>query len=81
MSNTFDCEFNFTDGNFNQAIYDACAIQDTIGDRQAFVENKVLEIKNIFNNMTSLNLHQFSTYMEHDNKNYKITVTNPNWNL
>jgi hypothetical protein len=77
MATTFDYEFVFPSGSFDQTVYDACTIPDTLG-RQALVETTISEIQNLFNN-TVLNLHRFSTFVEHDTKTYKITVTNPAW--
>jgi hypothetical protein len=76
MSLSFDYEFSFPSGSFNQTIYNACTIQDKLGGRQAIIEGKVVEVQNIFNNNV-LNLHRFSTFVEYDNKNYKVTVINP----
>jgi hypothetical protein len=70
----FDYEFNFTNGIFEQSIYDNCNIQDPIGDRQQIIENKVLEIIAIFNNLPNLN--KFSTFVNHDSTRYKITLNN-----
>lgn len=79
MSTTFDYEFVFPTGSFDQAVYDACTIQDVLGGRQQVIQDTVAQIQNIFNNMSSLNLHQFSTFAEYENKNYKVTVANPSW--
>jgi hypothetical protein len=79
MSTTFDYEFVFSTGVFDQVVYDACTIQDTLGGRQQVIQDTVAQIQNIFNNMSSLNLHQFSTFAAYENKNYKVTVANPSW--
>jgi hypothetical protein len=73
-------EFEFPSSNFDQQIYDECFIPDVIGDRQALIETAVGEIKGILEN-PALNLHKFSTFVQHDDKNYKVTVTNPNWGI
>lgn len=78
MATNFDYEFDFSSGSFDQAVYDACTIPDTLGGRQAIIEGIVAEIQSLFNN-TVLNLHKFSTFVEHDTKTYKVTVTNPAW--
>ena len=75
-----DYEFNFPSGQFDQQIYNECPILDVIGDRQSLVEGAVESIKALLGN-PALNLHKFSTYLSHDDKNYKITVTNPEWNV
>lgn len=72
-----DYEFEFLD-HFDQQIYDECQIPDVIGDRQSLVEGAVDSIKALLGN-PALNLHKFSTYLQHDDKNYKITVTNSDW--
>lgn len=79
MSTTFDYEFVFSTGSFDQVVYDACTIPDIGGGRQQLIQDKVTQIQNIFNNMVSLNLHQFSTFATYEDKNYKVTVANPNW--
>lgn len=73
-----DYEFDFPLGHFDQQIYDECPIFDVIGDRQSVVEGTVESIKGLLGN-PALNLHKFSTYIQHDDKNYKITVNNPDW--
>ena len=78
MATTFDYEFEFTSGAFEQATYDACTIPDTLGGRQGVIESTVTQVQSIFNNNV-LNLHKFSTFVEYDNKHYKVTVTNPAW--
>lgn len=75
---SFDYEFVFSSGVFDQVEYDKCAIPDNVGDRQQVIESTVVQIQNIFNNSV-LNLHKFSTFVEHGTKNYKVTVTNPAW--
>ena len=75
-----DYEFEFSSGQFDQQVYDECFIPDVIGDRQSLVEGAVESIKGLLGN-PALNLHKFSTYIQHDDKNYKITVTNPEWNI
>lgn len=77
---TVDYEFIFPSGSFDQTVYDECTIADTLGDRQALIESAVLNAQNLFNNNV-LNLHRFSTFVAHDNKTYKVTVTNPAWSL
>lgn len=74
----FDYEFVFPSGAFNQAVYDECTIPDTLGGRQAVIEGKVDNIVSLFNNDV-LNLHRFSTFVDYDDKKYKVTVTNPEW--
>jgi hypothetical protein len=78
MSLSFDYEFIFTSGSFDQTVYSTCTIPDTLGGRKVVIERTVREVQNIFNNNV-LNLHKFSTFVEHGNKNYKVTVTNPVW--
>jgi hypothetical protein len=78
MATTVDYEFIFPSGSFNQTVYDECTIPDTLGGRQPLIESTVTEIQGLFNN-TVLNLHRFSTFIEHGGKNYKVTVTNPAW--
>jgi hypothetical protein len=78
MSLSFDYEFIFPTGSFDQTIYNACTIPDTLGRRQSIIESTVTEVQNIFKNNV-LNLHKFSTFVEYNNKNYKVTVTNPVW--
>jgi hypothetical protein len=73
-----DYEFVFASGVFTQTEYDACPVADVVGDRQQVIEGTVAQIQNLFNN-TVLNLHKFSTYVEHGTKNYKVTVTNPDY--
>lgn len=70
----FKYEFNFTNGVFEQVIYDKCDIKDNIGGRQIIIENMVLEILTIFKNIPGL--HIFSTFVNYDNINYKITLKN-----
>lgn len=79
MSTTFDYEFIFPAGSFDQAVYDACPIEDALGGRKQVIQDTVTQIQNIFNNMISLNLHQFSTFASYENMNYKVTVANPSW--
>lgn len=71
---SFVYEFNFSNGLFEQNIYDNCNIVDTIGDRQTYVENKVSEMLNIFQNVPGLNI--FSTFLTHNDTKYKITLNN-----
>lgn len=73
---SIDYEFVFASGNFTQEEYDACPVADLVGDRQEVIEGTVSQIQSLFNN-TVLNLHKFSTFVEHGTKNYKVTVTNP----
>lgn len=79
MSNTFDYEFIFPTGVFEQSEYDKCPITDEVGGRQQVIEGVVAEVQNILNNMAALNLNVFSTYTQHNNVNYKVTVHNPNY--
>lgn len=79
MSTSFDYEFVFPDGVFSQTVYDACTIEDVVGGRQAVIQDTVSQIQNIFNNMSALNLHQFSTFAHYENNTYKVTVANPEW--
>lgn len=81
MSEVFEYEFVFPSGSFSQDVYNACPIPDNVGDRQQVIEDTVSQVQNIFNNMSALNLHKFSTFAQHDNKNYKVTVTNPSWGV
>jgi hypothetical protein len=78
MATTFYYEFGFPSGFFDQAVYNACPILDKLGKRQAVIEATVINIQSVFNNNV-LNLHKFSTFVDHDNKSYKVTVTNPAW--
>jgi len=73
-----DYEFVFPSGSFDQAIYDACDIVDTVGDRQAVVEEKVVTIQGMFS-LSSLKVHKFSLSFDHADKHYKVTVSNPDW--
>jgi len=77
---SFNYEFIFTSGSFDQRVYNACTVPDTLGGRQAVIESTIAEVQNVFNNNV-LNLHKFSTFAEYGNKNYKVTVTNPAWNV
>lgn len=75
---TVDYEFVFPSGSFDQTVYDACVIPDLVGDRPQVIQDTVVQIQGIFNNSV-LNLHKFSTFVEHGTNNYKVTVTNPAW--
>ena len=77
---SFDYEFVFPSGSFDQTVYNECTIPDLVGDRQQVIESTVSQIQNIFNN-TVLNLHNFSTFVEHGTNNYKVSVTNPAWGV
>lgn len=78
MATTFDYEFIFPSGSFDQTVYNACTIPDTLGGRQALIEATVLEINGLFNSPV-LNIHQFSTFVDYGGKTYKVTSTDPNW--
>lgn len=80
MATTFDYEFNFTSGSFEQEVYDNCTIPDTLGGRQDVIEATIINIQAVFDNNV-LNLHKFSTFVEYDNYIYKVTVTNPAWSV
>jgi len=75
---SFNYEFIFTSGSFDQRVYNACTVPDTLGGRQAVIESTIAEVQNVFNN-NILNLHKFSTFVEYGNKSYKVTVTNPEY--
>ena len=78
MSSTnFDYEFIFHNGVFEQTIYNQCTIPDTLGNRQAAIEGLVSTIQALFNNKF-LNLHIFSSFVDNNNKRYKVTVTDTN---
>jgi hypothetical protein len=75
MSNlSFVHEFNFTNGIFEKNIYDEFDVKDTIGDRQSIIENIIIEILTLFKNVPGLNI--FSTFLNHNNIRYKITLIN-----
>lgn len=74
---TFTYEFNFTNGIFEQSIYDNCDIPDPNNLRQPIIENMVSEILTIFTNVPGL--HIFSTFVNYENVKYKITLNNINW--
>ncbi len=75
-----DYEFIFPSGSFDQTVYNACTIPDLVGDRQQVIQDTVAQIQSVFNNSV-LNLHIFSTFVEHGTNNYKVTVTNPAWGV
>lgn len=73
---TFDYEFNFLNGYFEQSIYDQCTITDTntdlLNNRQSLVESTVNNIMDIFTNIKGLNI--FSTFINYNQHVYKITM-------
>lgn len=77
---SFDYEFVFPSGSFSEVEYNKCTIPDPSGGRQQVIQDTVAQIQNIFNNMSALNLNQFSTFAEYDEKRYKVTVSNPAYN-
>lgn len=80
MSLPTDYEFIFPSGSFDQAVYNACTVPDTLGGRQGVIEDTVAQVQKIFDNKF-LNLNKFSTFVEYGGKNYQVTVSNPQANL
>lgn len=72
--NTYDYEFDFTSGSFDQTVYDECTLPDNLSTRQSEIESKVNQIVSIFSNLPNLN--KFSTFYDDGTYRYKITVTN-----
>lgn len=79
MSTSFDYEFIFPDGVFNQTVYDVCTIEDTVGGRNVVIQDTVTKIQNIFHTMNALKVRKFSTFANYENVTYKVTVDNSSW--
>jgi hypothetical protein len=77
-----DYEFTFfTDDvlditKFN-TIYDQCTLEDPSGTRRTLIYNKCLEILQVL--IITPGIHVFSSFVQVDNKKYKITVRNTVW--
>ena len=72
--NTYDYEFDFTSGNFDQNTYDLCTLPDTLGTRVDNIQAKIEQILTLFTTLP--NLHKFSTFYNDGTYRYKISVTN-----
>ena len=78
----YDYEFVFytndiTDINKFDIVYNQCTLEDPSGDRRALVYDKCLQILQILS-MTP-GIHIFASFVNYDNKQYKITIHNMTW--
>jgi hypothetical protein len=78
----WDYEFYFyTDditevGKFD-TIYNMCTLEDPSGDRRSLVYDKCLEILEILS--ITPGIHICSSFVNYNNKRYKVTLYNTKW--
>ena len=73
----YDYEFDFVNGVFDQYIYDLCTIPDPSGTRLEVIKTTLDNIVKIFVGVPGF--HIFSTFVQLDDKYYKITTNNAHW--
>jgi len=78
----YDYEFYFftedvADINKFNTIYSQCTLPDPSGNRTNLIYNKCLEIVQLL--LVTSGLRIFSTFVNVDNKRYKVTVHNMVW--
>ncbi len=78
----FDYEFNFDNDSiidinkFNE-VYNKCTLEDQSGNRKDIIYNKCVEILTLLNIAKGIRI--FSSFLNIDNKRYKVTVLNLQW--
>jgi hypothetical protein len=79
----FDYEFMFDNndiidmGRFD-IIYNKCNIEDVSGNRKDIIYNKCVEIMTLLS--ISPGFRVFSSFINYENKKYKVTIFNIEWN-
>ena len=68
---------DITDLDKFNTIYDQCTLEDPTGNRKAIIYNKSLEILEILSRTPGI--HICSSFVNYNNKRYKITVHNMFW--
>lgn len=84
LNSIFDYDYDFyfftddiTDTNKFDTIYNKCTLPDPSGDRRNLIYNKCLEIIQLLS--ISPGFRVFSSFVNVDNKTYKVTVYNTTW--
>jgi hypothetical protein len=84
LNTPFDYDYIFefytndiTDLDKFNTIYDQCTLEDPTGNRKALIYDKCLQISQILS--ITPGIHIFASFVNYNNKQYKVIVHNMGW--